>query len=56
LTALLVIRDKLIKPLLVGAMNTHPSRGASNATVLDRHYEATITGMRGLFSELGLAA
>ena len=56
LTALLVIRDKLIKPLLAGAVNAHPSRGAHNATTLDSYYETAFAGMRGLFSEFGLVA
>ena len=56
LTALLVIRDKLVKPLLAGSVSPHPPRGATNATALDRYYEATLAGMRGLFSQYGLAA
>ena len=56
ITALLVLRDKLIKPLLAASMETHPAHGAQNLRNLDRHYETIRAGMRGVFQELGLAA
>lgn len=56
LTALLVLRDKVIKPLLAASIETHPTHGAQNPTPLDHHYEATRTGLLGIFRELGLAA
>lgn len=56
LAALLVLRDKVIQPLLAGALETHPPRGAQNPTRLDHHYETLRLGMRGLFQELGIAA
>jgi hypothetical protein len=56
LAALLVLRDKVIKPLLAASMETHPTHGAQNPLPLDHHYEATRTCLRGIFRELGLAA
>jgi hypothetical protein len=56
LAALLVLRDKVIQPLLAGVLETRPSRGAQNPTRLDHHYETLRVGMRGLFQELGFAA
>ncbi len=56
LAALLFLRDKVIQPLLAGALQTRPARGAQNPTRLDHHYEALRVGMRGLFHELGIAA
>ena len=54
--ALLVLRDKVIKPLLAASMETRPSRGSQNPRVLDNHYETIRVGMKGVFRELGLAA
>ena len=56
LAALLVLRDKVIKPLLGAAMETRPTRGALNPRDLDNHYETIRVGMQGVFRELGLAA
>jgi len=56
LTALLVLRDKVIQPLLAAARRTTPTQGAQNPTPLDIHYETLRTGMKDLFSELGVAA
>jgi hypothetical protein len=56
LAALLVLRDKVIQPLLAAALQTRPPRGAQNPTALDHHYDALRLGMRGLFHELGIAA
>lgn len=56
MTALLVLRDKAIKPLLAGVQQTKPARGAQNPTAIDRHYETIRAGMKGVFQELGLAA
>ena len=54
--ALLVLRDKVIKPLLAASMETRPTRGAQNPRALDNHYEIIRAGMKGVFRELGLAA
>jgi len=56
MTALLVLRDKAIKPLLAAAQPLRPTRGAHNPKPIDRHYHAIQTAMRGVFHELGLAA
>jgi hypothetical protein len=56
LAALLVLRDKVIQPLLAAALQTRPTHGAQNPTRLDHHYETLRVGMQGLFHELGIAA
>jgi hypothetical protein len=56
MAALVVIRDKVIKPLLAAAKQTKPSHGAQNPTAVDQRYNALRTEMNGLFRELGLAA
>jgi hypothetical protein len=51
-----VLREKVIRPLL--AASGHPASQSKpvNPTLIDRHYENLRTGMRGLFIELGMAA
>ncbi len=56
MTALVVLRNKAIKPLLAAAQELRPSRGAQNPTALDTHYDTIRTAMGGVFQELGLAA
>jgi hypothetical protein len=56
LAALILLRDKAIKPLLSAAHGRLPSRGAQNPTALDTHYQTIRTAMQGVFLELGLAA
>lgn len=56
MTALVVLRDKAIKPLLAASMQANPSHGAQNPTAIDRHYETLRTEMQALFQELGIAA
>jgi hypothetical protein len=56
ITALIVLRDKAIKPLLAAAQHLRPSRGAQNPTPLDAHYDAVRSAMRGVFDELAIAA
>jgi hypothetical protein len=56
MAALVVLRNKAIKPLLAAAQGQRPSRGAQNPRALDAHYEAIRTAMQGVFQELGLAA
>lgn len=56
MTALVVLRNKAIKPLLAAARGLRPSRGAQNPSVIDRHYETIRTAMQGVFQQLGLAA
>jgi hypothetical protein len=56
IAALVVLRDKAIKPLLAAAQQLRPSRGAHNPRPLDAHYDAVSAAMRGVFHELGIAA
>jgi hypothetical protein len=56
MTALLVLRDKAIKPLLAAAQPLRPKRGAHNPKPIDLHYDAIQAAMNGVFHELGLAA
>jgi hypothetical protein len=56
MTALVVLRNKAIKPLLAAAQRLRPPRGAHNPTPIDRHYDAIRLAMHGVFHELGIAA
>jgi hypothetical protein len=56
MVALVVLRNKVIKPLLAAAQGRRKSRGAQNPRPIDRHYETIRTAMQGVFDELGLAA
>jgi hypothetical protein len=56
LTALVVLRNKAVKPLLAAAQNFGPSRQAQNPRPLDKHYADLRTAMQGVFHELGIAA
>jgi len=56
MAALVVLRNKAIKPLLAAAQELRPSRGAQNPRALDTHYESIRSAMQGVFQELGLAA
>ena len=56
MTALLVLRNKAIKPLLAAARELRPARGGHNPKPIDAHYHALHLAMRGVFHELGLAA
>jgi len=55
MVALVVLRNKAIKPLLAAAQDLRPSRGAQNPRPLDRNYEIIRTAMQVVFQELGLA-
>jgi hypothetical protein len=56
LTALLVLREKIIKPLLAASGQPQPSSRPANPTPIDHHYESLRLSMRDLFRELGMAA
>ena len=56
MTALIVLRNKAIKPLLAAAQELRPSRQAQNPRVIDNHYDAIRLAMKGVFHELGIAA
>jgi len=56
MTALVVLRNKAIKPLLAAAQSLHPTRGPHNPKPIDNHYQTINRAMQGVFHELGLAA
>jgi len=56
LTALVVLREKVIRPLLAASTRPELHSKLSNPTPIDQHYENLRVGMRGLFTELGVAA
>ena len=56
ITALLVLRDKAIKPLLAAAQEIAPTHGGQNPRAIDRHYLDLRLAMQGVFHELGIAA
>jgi hypothetical protein len=56
LTALLVLREKIIRPLLAASGHPEPPASPAHPTPVDHHYEALRAGMRSLFTELGIAA
>src|SRR5207244_3102213 len=51
MTALLVLRDKAIKPLLAAAQPLHPARGAHNPKPIDAHYHAIQVASKGTLHE-----
>jgi hypothetical protein len=56
ITALVILRNKAIKPLLAAARPLHPTRGGLNPKPIDAHYHALRFAMQGIFHELGIAA
>jgi hypothetical protein len=56
MSALMVLRDKVLRPLIAAALITDTSPAATHPSALARHYEAIRHEMRAVFSELGLAA
>ena len=56
MAGLLVLRDKVIQPLLAAACQTKRSARPVNPTPLDQHYEAVRTSMKGLFAQLGICS
>jgi len=56
LTALLLLREYIIRPLLAASGQPEPPSKPAHPTQVDHHYENLRAGMRGLFNELGLAA
>jgi len=56
MAALVVLRNKAIKPLLAAAQPLHPTGGPHNPRPIDTHYRAIQVAMHGVFHELGLAA
>jgi hypothetical protein len=56
MTALIVLRNKAIKPLLAATQPLRPTRGAHNPKPIDAYYNALQLAMRRVFHELGIAA
>jgi hypothetical protein len=56
LTALLVLREKIIRPLLAASLQPEPPAKPAHPVPLDHHYEHLRAGMRNLFIDLGIAA
>jgi len=56
MAALLVLRDKVVRPILAAAQPLRPSRGTQNSAPIDRHYETIRLAMQKIFHELGIAA
>jgi hypothetical protein len=56
LAALVVLRDKVIKPLLAASCHLKRGRKPKSPSPLDQHYDTLRTGMLGLFKELQIAA
>ena len=56
MAALLVLQDKVIKPLLAATSQPSIEPQIENPTPLDQRYRALRLEMQGLFQELGLAA
>ena len=56
MTALVVLREKVIKPLLAASQRPESQTKPSHPTPVDHHYEHLRVGMRGLFTALGMVA
>jgi hypothetical protein len=56
MVALVVLRNKAIKPLLAAAQDLRPSRGAQNPRPLDKQYDTIRTALQAVFQELEVAA
>jgi DNA-binding transcriptional ArsR family regulator len=56
ITALVVLRNKAIKPLLAAARPLYPAHGGLNPKPIDAHYHTLRLAMHGVFHELGIAA
>ena len=56
LSALLILREKAIKPLLAASQRSEPQTKLNHPTPIDQHDEHLRGGMRDLFTALGLAA
>lgn len=56
ISALMVLRERILEPLIRGVVNTAPSAPTTNATSLDQHYRILREQMHEICRELGLAA
>ena len=55
-TALLLLRDKVITPLLAATQQLQPGRGAQNPSTLDRHLEVVRAEMQSVLRQLRVSA
>jgi hypothetical protein len=55
LTALVALRERVLRPLLAASFRLPLDSKLPNPTPLDKHYENLRLGMRHLFTELGIA-
>jgi hypothetical protein len=56
MTALVVLRDKVLKPLLASCCPRKRRPKLKNPTIFDTHYQRLQIDMQHLFNDLGLAA
>jgi hypothetical protein len=56
MTALVVLREKIIRPLLAASTHPEPQSQLAHPTPIDHCYESLRAGMRDLFTALGVAA
>jgi hypothetical protein len=56
ITALVVLRENIIRPLLAASQQPEPQTKANHPTPVDHYYEHLRVGMRDLFKALGIAA
>ncbi len=56
ITALVVLRENVIRPLLAASGRAEPQSKLANPTPIDHHYENLRASMRELFTALGIAA
>ena len=56
MTALVVLREKVIRPLLAASQRPEPQSKPNHPTPVDHHYEHLRVGMRDLLTALGMAA
>ena len=56
MAALVVLREKVIRPLLAASQRPEPQIKPNHPTPVDQHYELLRVGMRDLFTALGIAA
>jgi hypothetical protein len=56
IAALLILREKVIRPLLAASQGPGSAYKLNHPTPIDHHYEHLRAGMRDLFTALGLVA
>lgn len=56
IAALVILREKVLRPILAGVAKTTPSRKPDNRSQIDEHYETIRQNMFTLFDDLRIAA